>query len=94
MWLAVVAPVAGQGVVTLANGQDVHVADFYPISMLQESSHLIFRLNPLTLIIEQARAVVLTGVMPDLVILSLYLTLAWASLAGFHRMKMGVADVL
>lgn len=71
---------------------------FYPISMLPESLHLIFRLNPLTLIIEQARAVVLTGVMPDLVSLSLYLALslvwAWASLAAFHRMKKGFADVL
>lgn len=70
----------------------------YPITMLPESLHIFFRLNPLTVIIEQTRVVVLGGTAPTFWVLGLYLGLAlvWARLclAAFDRMRTGFADVL
>ncbi|MBB6084096.1 ABC transporter permease [Castellaniella defragrans] len=71
---------------------------FYPVSNLPARFHAFFQINPLTLIIEQARAVTLQGRAPDLAALGLYLlvaaVVAWAGLAAFHKMKKGFADVL
>ncbi|CDM22491.1 O-antigen export system permease protein RfbD [Castellaniella defragrans 65Phen] len=71
---------------------------FYPVAKLPERFHVFFHLNPLTLIIEQARVVTLSGGMPNLPALGLYtlvaLAVAWAGLSAFHKMKKGFADVL
>lgn len=71
---------------------------FYPASALPERFRGIFNLNPLTLIIEQARDVVLNGVSPDLLSLGLYFVLSCVvCVMGFRMfsiMKRGFADVL
>lgn len=71
---------------------------FYPISNLPERFHIFFKLNPLTIIIEQARVVTLQGHAPDFIALGVYmlvaLAVAWGGLAAFHKMKKGFADVL
>lgn len=71
---------------------------FYPVSALPEKFHGVFRLNPLTIIIEESRAVLLDGRAPHFLNLGLYLVAA-AALAGagfmaFRKMKKGFADVL
>lgn len=71
---------------------------FYPASALPERFRGLFNLNPLTLIIEQARDVVLNGVMPDFVSLGIYFVLSLVACFLGHRMfsvmKRGFADVL
>lgn len=71
---------------------------FYPISNLPARFHIFFQLNPLTVIIEQARAVILHGQAPDFTALGLYMLVAMAvacaGLAAFHKLKKGFADVL
>lgn len=69
-----------------------------PVQSLPERFHAIFMLNPLTLIIDQARLVTLLGQAPDFMALAIYslLALAW-SLSGyaiFKRARGGFADVL
>jgi lipopolysaccharide transport system permease protein len=55
-------------------------------------------LNPLTYIIEQFRAVVLWGELPDWSGLGLYsvaaILIAWLSLVWFQKIRRGFADVL
>ena len=70
----------------------------YPKSVLPvEFQHLLY-LNPLTYIIEEFRAVVLWGELPDWNGLGLYLLgailIAWLSLAWFQKTRKGFADVL
>lgn len=71
---------------------------FYPASALPESIRDYLFLNPLTLIIEQARAVILYGQPPDWSSLALYylpaLFVAWFGLAWFKKTRKGFADVL
>ncbi|MGH8659658.1 MAG: ABC transporter permease [Gammaproteobacteria bacterium] len=71
---------------------------FYPVSALPEQMRTLMYLNPLTYIIEQARNVVLFGLMPDFLGLALYLVLAlgvaWLGLAWFLLTKRGFADVV
>lgn len=71
---------------------------FYPASMLPEHLQPIFALNPLTLIIEQLRAVLLDGGQPDLAALSLYTVGATAMASfgawSFKKLRGGFADVL
>lgn len=71
---------------------------FYPASALPESIRDYLFLNPLTLIIEQARAVILYGQPPDWNSLALYyllaLFIAWSGLAWFKKTRKGFADVL
>lgn len=71
---------------------------FYPSSMLAEQYRWVLALNPLTVIIEQARAVLIWGRWPDPVTLltygacgSLYASL---SLWWFQKTRGGFADVL
>lgn len=70
----------------------------YPASMLPRKLQFVFQFNPLTLIIEQSRAVILSGVRPDFMALAVYLLVAGAVAWGGHRafqiMKKGFADVL
>ncbi|MER0169915.1 MAG: ABC transporter permease [Nitrosomonas sp.] len=71
---------------------------FYPASALPESIRDYLFLNPLTLIIEQARAVILYGQLPDWSGLILYylfaFLIAWIGLLWFNKTRKGFADVL
>ena len=71
---------------------------FFPLSSLSERLQKIYLLNPLTLIIEDARKVLLFGHIPDPVGLLLYalfaLVVAWVGFWWFQKMRKGFADVL
>ena len=71
---------------------------FYPASALPESVRDYLFLNPLTFIIEQARAVILYGRLPDWLGLVVYymiaLLVAWGGLIWFEKTRKGFADVL
>ena len=71
---------------------------FYPASALPESVRDYLFLNPLTFVIEQARAVTLYGQLPDWSGLVIYYMLAsivaWAGLMWFMKTRKGFADVL
>lgn len=71
---------------------------FYPASALPERFRGVFQFNPLTVIIEESRNVVLNGIQPDLKGLALYTVAAiLVAIVGFHafrKMKKGFADVL
>lgn len=71
---------------------------FYPVTALPEEYRIIFMLNPLTFIIEQAREVMIWGRFPDWSGLALYmaasLVVAWIGFWTFQKMRRGFADVL
>ena len=71
---------------------------FYPITALPEQWRPLFQLNPLTFIIEQARAVVVWGQAPYWAGLALYFAVAALvcslGLAWFQRTRHAFADVL
>lgn len=71
---------------------------FYPASALPESVRDYLFLNPLTFIIEQTRAVILYGQLPDWSGLIIYYLLAfltaWIGLIWFQKTRKGFADVL
>lgn len=71
---------------------------FYPVSALPEQYRGFLWLNPLTLIIEQARNVLIWGAVPDFGGLGLYtvtsLLIAWAGFFWFQKTRRGFADVL
>ena len=71
---------------------------FYPASALPESVRDYLFLNPLTFIIEQVRAVILYGRLPDWIGLAVYyiiaLLVAWVGLIWFNKTRKGFADVL
>ena len=71
---------------------------FYPASALPESIRDYLFFNPLTLIIEQTRAVILYGQLPDWNSLALYylfaFLIAWIGLLWFNKTRKGFADVL
>ncbi len=71
---------------------------FYPVTALPEEYRLVFLLNPLTFIIEQAREVMIWGRLPDWSGLALYilasLVVAWIGFWTFQKMRTGFADVL
>ena len=71
---------------------------FYPASALPEPIRDYLFLNPLTLIIEQVRSVILCGQLPDWNSLALYYLfasfIAWSGLAWFRKTRKGFADVL
>jgi len=71
---------------------------FYPASALPESVRDYLFLNPLTFIIEQARAVILYGQLPNWFGLTVYymiaLLIAWVGLVWFEKTRKGFADVL
>lgn len=71
---------------------------FYPASALPQEFQAIFNLNPLTLIIEQSRAVIIAGTQPDFMALGIYMVVAViVAIVGFRSfqvMKKGFADVL
>lgn len=71
---------------------------FYPASALPEAYRNLLYLNPLTPVIEQARAVLYFGAPPDFGVLALYslvsCVFAWFGFAWFQKTRKGFADVL
>lgn len=69
-----------------------------PVDTLPEKYQLVFRLNPLTFIIDQAREVAFWGRLPDWSGLGLYfagaLLFAYAGYAVFQKTRPGFADVI
>ncbi|WP_114193601.1 ABC transporter permease [Edaphovirga cremea] len=71
---------------------------FYPITSLPEALRPVIMMNPLTFIIEQARAVLIWGKLPDFMGLGVYavisLLVMWLGYAWFQKTRRGFADVL
>jgi lipopolysaccharide transport system permease protein len=71
---------------------------FYPVTAVPEQMRTLFALNPLSIVIEQARAVLVFGTLPDFggyfVWLACGLAVAWLGLVAFQRARVGFADVL
>lgn len=70
----------------------------FPQSSIPEALRRFIILNPLSIPVEQARAVVIWGQMPDWRLLGIYtvvaLFFAWAGAYWFRRTKRGFADVM
>jgi lipopolysaccharide transport system permease protein len=71
---------------------------FYPASTLSPKMQFVVMFNPLTIIIEESRKVLLFGEMPNWEGMSIYLLLslitAWAGFWWFQKTRKGFADVL
>lgn len=71
---------------------------FYPITALPEFIRPWLLLNPLTFILDQARAVLIFGQMPNWTGLALYMAvavlIAWIGYAWFQKTRKGFANVL
>jgi lipopolysaccharide transport system permease protein len=71
---------------------------FYPISSLPAKVQKIVMLNPLTLIIEESRNVLLYSKLPNWGALAIYaiisMILAWVGFWWFQKARKGFADVL
>lgn len=71
---------------------------FYPATSLPESYRHLLYINPLTPVIEQVRAVLYFGQMPDFATLVIYWVatsaIAWLGFAWFQKTRKGFADVL
>lgn len=71
---------------------------FYPITAVPERFRPFIMANPLTFIIEQARAVLIWGHLPDWIGLGIYslaaTAVAWAGYVWFQKTRKGFADVL
>lgn len=71
---------------------------FFPTSTLPEQYRPLIHANPLTLIIEQAREVLIWGRSPDWSNLGLYMLVAclvaWLGFVWFQKTRKGFADVL
>jgi lipopolysaccharide transport system permease protein len=71
---------------------------FYPISQVPEKWQALMLFNPLTLIIEQSRNVLIVGKMPDWSLLAIYMLIAsvfcYGSYRVFQKLKGGFSDVL
>lgn len=71
---------------------------FYPISAVPENFKPLILANPLTYIIEQARAVIILGQIPEWRGFGIYLLISlivfWLGFVIFQKMRKGFADVL
>jgi lipopolysaccharide transport system permease protein len=71
---------------------------FYPVSALPHKVQVFVMLNPLTLIIEESRKVLVFGEIPDWLGLGVYslfsVLIAWAGFWWFQKTRKGFADVL
>ncbi|WP_350029857.1 ABC transporter permease [Caballeronia sp. GAFFF3] len=71
---------------------------FFPASAVPQTLQILFLLNPLAVIVEQARDVLIWGKLPDfpmlggLVVISLLI--AWFGYACFQKTRRGFSDVL
>ncbi len=73
-------------------------AVFFPLSSLPENYQQLLKLNPLVLIIEQSRNVLVYGKPPDWIALAILLIVsslaAWIGFWWFQKTRKGFADVL
>ena len=73
-------------------------AVFYPISALPTKYQFWLKLNPLVIIIEQARQTLIYGQVPDFnqwsIMFVVGVLVAWAGFAWFQKTRKGFADVL
>jgi homopolymeric O-antigen transport system permease protein len=71
---------------------------FYPVAAVPPGMRTFMAFNPLTIIIEQARDVLIWGKAPDYWALTPYivgsLAVAWLGLVAFQRLRTGFADAL
>ena len=71
---------------------------FFPTSSLPSKMHSLVMLNPLTLIIEESRKVLLFGEVPSWMGLGIYsfvsIVIAWTGFFWFQKTRKGFADVL
>ncbi len=71
---------------------------FYPVSSLPEKYQVIIHLNPLTLVIEQARDVMMWGNLINPLVYIIYVStssvVAWLGFVWFQKTRKGFADVL
>jgi lipopolysaccharide transport system permease protein len=71
---------------------------FFSVTALPEKFQFWLMLNPLTFMIEQSRAVMVFGKLPDWIGLGIYtiasLAVAWAGFWWFQKTRKGFADVL
>ena len=71
---------------------------FYSMDMVPEQFRPWLMINPLTVVMEQARRVAIQGLQPDFILLGAYSLVSVAIMAGgywwFARTKKGFADVL
>lgn len=71
---------------------------FFPMNAIPNEYHMLILLNPLTFIIEQARAVLIWGQYPNVYGLFVYyvtsILVAWAGYAWFQKTRKGFADVI
>lgn len=71
---------------------------FFPINSLPEPYRLWLALNPLAMIIEEGRNVLILGKLPDptnwCIMMVVGLFIAWAGFAWFQRTRKGFADVI
>ena len=71
---------------------------FYPLTALPSKYQLLIMANPLTFIIEQTRAVLIWGNLPNWIGLGIYTLIAggvaWLGFAWFQKTRKGFADVL
>jgi lipopolysaccharide transport system permease protein len=71
---------------------------FYPVTAVPPEFRPLIMLNPLTFIIEEARAVLIWGRLPDGSMLGLFTLLsgafAWVGFMWFQKTRKGFADVL
>lgn len=73
-------------------------AVFFPISAIPKHYQLLLHFNPLAVVIEQSRGVLIFGHLPSLVgwstMMVVGLVLAWTGFAWFQMTRRGFADVL
>ena len=71
---------------------------FYPLSALPEQYRPLLMLNPLGPTIEQTRAVLFRGDLPNLIVLAtcfaVFTLVAWLGFMSFQKTRIGFADVL
>lgn len=71
---------------------------FYPVSALPEQYQSLIFMNPLTIVIEQVRAVLFWGKAPEFGILAAHFVItaiiAWLGFIWFQKTRKGFADVL
>jgi lipopolysaccharide transport system permease protein len=71
---------------------------FFPASAVPQKLQILFVLNPLAIIVEQARDVLIWGKLPDFAVLgglvAISLVIAWIGYACFQKTRGGFSDVL
>lgn len=73
-------------------------AVFFPITALPERYQIFLRVNPLAILIEEGRKVLIFGQLPNFTVWSVLLVLgaltAWGGFAWFQKARKGFADVI